>query len=652
MIQKIISTTAIASIMFTASAVASDYNNDGNADILFKQTNGNIKAWFMSATGKTGEVYYGQNKDIVAEGDFNGDGFRDMIVRQEDGTTSIWDNNGTGRTGRYLAGDNNWTVFGSGDFDNDGFDDILWREIDGSLAAWYMNASGKRERKYLAGRNSFVSVQDIADMNGDGNDDIFFQQPDGDFVFWTMDATGKTGSVLVSKDIGKKVEGLGDFDGNGYADILWRNEDGSTVIWFLDAAGPAGKTISNTITGPALSAWRIEDIEDYNNDGNADILFKKENGDLIIWFMSSIGKTGKLDVTENKGWTILPSADKIVKPEVALPLEIDSNLTLTSDKNWLIETGTTVSNNAVLTIEPGTIVAGYEGISDIASYLLVTQGCKIIAEGTTYQPILFTSVGVGLDGEEPGTSDWGGIAIVGKASSHNQEIVGDIFPDYVRAALTGAEYGVFDDNSGTFKHVIIENVGVETDGNVYLSDGLSLLGVGSATEISDVTLRYSNGEAVKIMNSTVNLTNITISDSWGADGGLFTAESGWTGMVDGLTITDSARYAAIKTNAPYATFKNVNITLDDHSRGLLYFGEVTAGGHFENMTLTDNKTNAYTGTIHASSYAYIDANTTFTNVTLKGTNSIDFTGPVDNPDILEQLFNAGTGNSIDKNISN
>jgi len=68
-----------------------------------------------------------------------------------------------------------------------------------------------------------------------------------------------------------------------------------------------------------------------------------------------------------------------------------------------------VTNNATLTIEPGTVIRGDD---KSCGTLVITKGCKLIAEGTVAEPIVFTSNNSNMM-RKPG--DWGGIIILGEA---------------------------------------------------------------------------------------------------------------------------------------------------------------------------------------------------------------------------------------------
>ena len=75
-----------------------------------------------------------------------------------------------------------------------------------------------------------------------------------------------------------------DFNNDGIADILWRKESGN-YLWYMKSNGKhAYKNI-----GRKPSEFKIKALADFNNDGVADILWRKESGNYL-WYMKSDGK--------------------------------------------------------------------------------------------------------------------------------------------------------------------------------------------------------------------------------------------------------------------------------------------------------------------------------------------------------------------------
>lgn len=175
---------------------------------------------------------------------------------------------------------------------------------------------------------------------------------------------------------------------------------------------------------------------------------------------------------------------------------INSNVTLSSSKKYLLRGFVNVNPPAVLTIEPGTIIFGEK---DSKGTLIINRGAKIIANGTKQRPIVFTSQQP-VGQRAPG--DWGGIIIAGNASIN---VPGGTA---IIEGGTGTIYGGGanpndDDDSGILRYVRIEFSGI-----AYLPDneinGLTLGGVGRGTVIEYIQVSFCGDDAFEWFGGTVN----------------------------------------------------------------------------------------------------------------------------------------------------
>jgi hypothetical protein len=127
-----------------------DFNGDGYADILWRDTSGNVAIWEMNGitvlnpnTAGVGNV--STTWSIVGTGDFNGDGYSDVLWHDTSGNVAVWFMNGTTVPNPNTAGVGNVTtsfhIAGSGDFNGDGKSDVLWRDTNGNVAVWFMNGT-------------------------------------------------------------------------------------------------------------------------------------------------------------------------------------------------------------------------------------------------------------------------------------------------------------------------------------------------------------------------------------------------------------------------------------------------------------------------------------------------------------------------------
>src|SRR4051812_32472900 len=107
-----------------------------------------------------------------------------------------------------------------------------------------------------------------------------------------------------------------------------------------------------------------------------------------------------------------------------------------------------VTDGATLTIEAGTKIVSNK---DSAGVLVIYKDAKIIADGTSSAPIVFTS-----NESTPAPGDLGGVILAGQAKGNNNHSVmeGGIDPAF-------ASFGGTDDthSSGTLRYVRIEYAG-------------------------------------------------------------------------------------------------------------------------------------------------------------------------------------------------
>jgi hypothetical protein len=176
--------------------------------------------------------------------------------------------------------------------------------------------------------------------------------------------------------------------------------------------------------------------------------------------------------------------------------DITTTTTFTANKIWRINNIVKVTDGVTLTIEPGTIVFG---ASDTQGTLVVMRGGKLIADGTSNAPIVFTS------DKAAGTrsaGDWGGIIICGKAPNNQGTSVN-------LEGMTGISYGgnVSADNSGTLRYVRIEFAGKVIQDNKEINS-LTLASVGSGTIIENVQCSFGLDDSFEFFGGTVNAKRI------------------------------------------------------------------------------------------------------------------------------------------------
>lgn len=179
---------------------------------------------------------------------------------------------------------------------------------------------------------------------------------------------------------------------------------------------------------------------------------------------------------------------------------IDGDLTLYKKNTYRLIGVVYITNNAVLTIEPGTVI---RGDVETCGTLVISKGSKIMAEGEQTDPIVFTS-NREISGRKPG--DWGGIIIMGEAPINKIGGVG--FLDFnLDPAVNHYGGQNQDSNSGILKYVRIEFSGRKLNALKELN-GLSLAGVGRKTKFNFIQISYSNDDSYECYGGDVNFDNI------------------------------------------------------------------------------------------------------------------------------------------------
>jgi VCBS repeat protein len=216
-----------------------------------------------------------------------------------------------------------WHVIGIGDFNRDGHADILWANAsDGSMQIWFMDA-GKR-----VGRATVVDEQDqpvpigypwhvigIGDFNRDGHADILWANAsDGSMQIWFMDAGKRVGRATVVDEQDQPVPigypwhvvGTEDFNRNGNTDILWVNaSDGSMQLWFMHMGKRAARANVVDESGQPVRVgypWRIMDSGERTFPAHSDILWHNaETNEIQLWFMDAGRRAGRATVVDENG---------------------------------------------------------------------------------------------------------------------------------------------------------------------------------------------------------------------------------------------------------------------------------------------------------------------------------------------------------------
>lgn len=225
---------------------------------------------------------------------------------------------------------------------------------------------------------------------------------------------------------------------------------------------------------------------------------------FLFVFGSTFGQQEKGIKGQNNwlhNWTdFKPNQQDYDSPTQILTGNITRDTKLSKRDIYLLVGNVFVTNNATLTIEPGTVILG--DYSSKAS-LTISKGATLIADGLETDPIVFTS-----NRSVKRAGDWGGIIILGDAPSNKfgNGSVASFYTDLSSSAYTNTNFGGInsESNSGVLRFVRIEYAGKRIKNDDYFN-GLLLAGVGITTTIENVMISYSAGNSFEIWGGEVNL---------------------------------------------------------------------------------------------------------------------------------------------------
>ncbi len=221
--------------------------------------------------------------------------------------------------------------------------------------------------------------------------------------------------------------------------------------------------------------------------------------------------------TNNPGQVV---TNECGNPLVFVNGDISADTRWSKDNIYVLNNRVIVKNNATLTIEAGTIIKGGTGSEANAKPLVIAQGSKIEARGTSTEPIIFTSiydnicigqkVGTNLDNDSRGL--WAGLIILGNApispsTGTTARIEG--IPASVAEGIYGGSNPA--DNSGTLTYVSVRHGGVElVPGGGNEINGITLGGVGNGTTMNHIEVIGNLDDGIEWFGGTVNVDHALV----------------------------------------------------------------------------------------------------------------------------------------------
>ena len=303
-------------INFPYKATTPDLNDDGKADLLWRNTSlGTVAGWLMNGTTISEQKFLGgvpTEWRMEALGDVDGDGQTDVIWKNvRSHIVAVWLMNGLSiRAVNFLGGVlPEWEIAGMGDLSGDKKADLVWRNVQtGQVAVWLMNGEKIAFFAFLIDVSLDWKIAAIGDMDGDSKSDLIWHNSTKESVaIWFMNGfTVKSVEFpgRTSHASEQQIKGVKDMNGDSKADIIWQDGVSQNVaIWLMN-----GSSILSTVNlGGVPSEWKMVQLSDLNGDGNADIVWQHTRGTVAVWLLNgtrieSVGFPG--DVSPE--WKIQP----------------------------------------------------------------------------------------------------------------------------------------------------------------------------------------------------------------------------------------------------------------------------------------------------------------------------------------------------------
>ena len=428
--------------------------------------------------------------DIV----INGTASAPVIMRSSNGQAGSWGgliiagnaettegSNATAEVGGILYG-------GSDAADNSGSINYLVLSDAGAQ----INSESQFNGLSLYAVGSGTSIMNVALINGadDGVEffggsanatNLYLENNEDDAVDWTEGWNGTIDNVYVLHTIGNfstAIEADGEDKQPTINNFTAVSTKGGTALQFKKNSGAI-------INGLSLNGY--DNSVDIPDDTRTDLSNIQLNGD-----------DADIDNTYSLTPTVMESTFDWIsnRGQVSvLPNNIDSDLTLDGDSEYVISDVVSVNAGATLTIPAGTkITARSDADTDATSiYIVVQKGAMIDIQGTESNPVMMSSTS-----GQPGS--WGGLVIAGNAATTEGL--------NATAEVGGIVYGGSDaeDNSGSISYLILKDAGAQINSESQYN-GLSLYAVGSGTTIDNIAIINGADDGVEFFGGSVSVTN-------------------------------------------------------------------------------------------------------------------------------------------------
>ncbi len=466
----------------------------------------------------------------------------------------------TAEVGGFIYGGNN---------NQDDSGTIRYMIIEGAGAQIQANSQYNGLTLYSVG--SGTTIENIALINGadDGVEffggtvsvkNIYLENNEDDAIDWTEGWNGTVTNAYVlhtKAGFSTAVEADGLNNNPKIINLTAVSSKGGTALQFKKESGA-------TISGLSLTGYDTS-VDMKDNGPIANILIE----DVVADPGKSYTDVASVDIAlfnwiNNRG-----SVEATV-----LQGTVEGELSLNASVSYELTSSLIVKDGGKLTIPAGTKIIARNGGTGV--YIAVLQGGKIDIQGTPSNPVVISS-----EDAQPG--DWGGLTLVGKATT--TEGVN------ATAEVGGFIYGGNDDadSSGSIKNLVILGTGAQINAESQYN-GVSFYSVGSGTVIENIAVINGADDGVEFFGGTVSATNIYLENN--EDDAVDWTE-GWNGTVTNTYVSHTVAgfSTAVEADGLNKNPKLVNFTAISTTGGTALQFKKESGATINNIYLEGYQTN-------------------------------------------------------------
>lgn len=213
---------------------------------------------------------------------------------------------------------------------------------------------------------------------------------------------------------------------------------------------------------------------------------------------------------------------------------ITGDITLSADETWILTGPLVVKDGAKLTIEAGTTIKATAGSTNV--FVAVERNGKIDIQGTASEPVTMTS-----NASSPKAGDWGGLLLMGNGEITGGGTAVTEVVDFIYGNGPDSDNA---DDSGSISYLILSYTGARINGEKEFN-GLTLYGVGSGTDISNVAIFYGDDDGVEFFGGAATVNNLLVVN---ATDDMFDYTQGWSGSGENWYGIREASYVTVSSD--------------------------------------------------------------------------------------------------------